>query len=98
MPVWVNHLAFAARDLEDLERRKQRPLEQGHDCMLIDHGLTVSLYATDPSGILVEFCATVRPVVTAENRRRAIDLLTAALPPIEGGPLSVQSFAAARRG
>jgi catechol 2,3-dioxygenase-like lactoylglutathione lyase family enzyme len=98
LPVWVNHIAFAASGLDDLERRKQRLLEHGHDCMVIDHGTAVSLYTTDPNGILVEFCATVRSIVTAENRRRAIELLTAAHPPVDGGPLSVESFAAARPG
>lgn len=96
LPVWVNHIAFAASGLDDLERRKQRLLECGHDCMRIDHGVAVSLYTTDPNGILVEFSATVRSIVTAENRRRALELLTAAHPPVDGGPLSVESFVAAR--
>ena len=64
--------------------------------MRIDHGVAVSLYTTDPNGILVEFSATVRSIVTAENRRRALELLTAAHPPVDGGPLSVESFVAAR--
>lgn len=58
LPPWVNHIAYRARDLEDMEVRKQRWLEHGYDVLEIDHNWCYSIYTTDPNRTLVEFCLT----------------------------------------
>jgi catechol 2,3-dioxygenase-like lactoylglutathione lyase family enzyme len=55
LPPWVNHYAFAADDLDDIERKKQRWLDTGYDVLEIDHNWVVSIYTLDPNGTLVEF-------------------------------------------
>ena len=77
LPIWVNHIAFAARDLDDIESRKQRWLEHGYDVMEIDHHWCTSIYTADPNGTLVEFCTTTREF-TAADKSEARRLLTAA--------------------
>lgn len=85
LPGWVNHLAFRATDLDDLEARKQRWLDHGHLVMRVDHGFCVSIYTNDPNGILVEFCATTVPLTEAD-REEAERLLRDPNPPLEGLP------------
>jgi catechol 2,3-dioxygenase-like lactoylglutathione lyase family enzyme len=58
LPEWVNHLAFAASDEEDLERRACRWLAHGLEVLEIDHNWCKSVYTRDPNGTLVEFCVT----------------------------------------
>lgn len=82
LPIWVNHLAFRADDLDDLERRKRRWLEHGHDVQEIDHGWCHSIYTVDPNGILVEFCTTTQPMTEAD-REEALRLLKDPKPPVE---------------
>ena len=60
LPHFVNHIAFAAADLDDLDARKDRWLSHGLDVVRIDHGWCTSVYANDPNGIMVEFCCTTR--------------------------------------
>ena len=88
LEAWVNHLAFAARDLDDIESRKQRMLANGHDVMEIDHGFCVSIYTMDPNGVLVEFCTDTKPY-TAEDRAHALATLTATEPELEDPPMPV---------
>lgn len=83
LPVWVNHLAFRAEPAE-LEDRKKRWLEAGHDVMEVDHGFCVSIYTVDPNGILVEWCADSRPL-DESDREEAERLLAAPNPPLESG-------------
>lgn len=90
---WVNHLAFAASSVEDLEARRDRWLANGHDAMQIDHGFCVSAYTMDPNGILVEFCVDVTPYTDAD-RRHALEALTADSPGDETPP-TPQFFRAA---
>ena len=56
LPVWVNHVAFAA----DEERARQAEERLAADdivpLMEVDHGWCVSIYYLDPNGIMVEFC------------------------------------------
>jgi len=85
LPVFINHIAFAARDLADLDARKNRWLAHGHDVMRADHGWCTSVYAVDPNGILVEFCATTRSF-TADDHREALELLSAQEPKIATPP------------
>ncbi len=63
----MNHLAFAASDLDDIEGRKQNWLDAGFDVVEIDHGWCTSIYTNDPNGILVEWCTDTKPY-TAEDR------------------------------
>jgi catechol 2,3-dioxygenase-like lactoylglutathione lyase family enzyme len=85
LPEWVNHLAFAAADLDDLEERKLRLLDAGHDVVEIDHRWCTSIYANDPNGILVEFCTTTRPFTDAD-REEAHRLLSDPAPPVMEPP------------
>jgi catechol 2,3-dioxygenase-like lactoylglutathione lyase family enzyme len=85
LPHWANHLAFHARDLADLEARKRRWLEHGHDVTEIDHGWCTSIYTNDPNGILVEFCATTR-ALGAGDREAARRLLEAPSPAVGDPP------------
>jgi catechol 2,3-dioxygenase-like lactoylglutathione lyase family enzyme len=84
LPLWSNHIAFAASDLDDIKRRRERWLAHGHDVAEIDHGWCVSIYTTDPNGILVEFCTTTREL-GADDREEALRLLADPNPPLGGG-------------
>ena len=83
---WVNHIAFHARDLDDIESRKKRWLDHGHDVVEIDHGFCVSIYTLDPSRILVEFCTDTAPY-TAADREQALALLRADAPALSDAPV-----------
>lgn len=85
LPRWTNHIAFAARDLSDIETRKLRMLEHGVDVMEIDHGWCTSIYANDPNGILVEFCTMTRELGAAD-REEALRLLRDPRPPVGEPP------------
>jgi catechol 2,3-dioxygenase-like lactoylglutathione lyase family enzyme len=85
LPAWVNHIAFDASSLDDLETRKQRWLANGIDAAEIDHGWCRSIYANDPNGILVEFCTTTREFTEADVHEAA-ELLFADEPRLEAPP------------
>ena len=74
LPVWSNHIAFAAGDLDDLAARRKRWLANGHDVMEADHHWCRSIYTQDPNGIMVEFCVNTRPF-NDEDRRDAEERL-----------------------
>ncbi|TMK88829.1 MAG: VOC family protein [Actinobacteria bacterium] len=97
LPEWVNHLAFAAADLDDLEARKQRWLESGHDVAELDHRWCTSVYTVDPNGILVEFCTTTK-ALTDEDRREAARLFADPQPPVMPAPDAKFFRAPARTG
>ncbi len=82
---WVNHVAFGARDLDEIETRKQRWLDAGYDVVEIDHGFCVSVYANDPNGILVEWCTDTKPYTQAD-RVAAQAAMDTAEPPLEQPP------------
>lgn len=67
LPIWVNHLAFYAKDLADLDGRKDRWLDHGIDVMEIDHGFCRSLYTVDPNRILVEWCCDTAAYTEADK-------------------------------
>jgi catechol 2,3-dioxygenase-like lactoylglutathione lyase family enzyme len=94
LPIWVNHLAFTADDLDDLARRRERWLAHGHDVMEIDHGMAVSIYTQDPNGILVEFCTLVHDFTEAD-REEALRLLRDPHPAVGAGPNSTRLWKAA---
>lgn len=66
LPIWANHIAFAAASLDDLAARRERWLAHGVDVMEIDHGWCTSIYAEDPNGVLVEFCTSTRAFSDAD--------------------------------
>ncbi|MGH0038416.1 MAG: VOC family protein [Myxococcota bacterium] len=70
LPEWTNHIAFKARDLDEIAAFRDRWLEHGYDVVEIDHNWCVSIYTTDPNGTLVEFCTTTAPF-SAGSRERA---------------------------
>ena len=83
---WVNHVAFAATSVEDLEARRDRWLAHGHDALQIDHGFCVSTYTMDPNGILVEFCVDTKPY-TADDKAHALAMLESASPELGEAPV-----------
>jgi catechol 2,3-dioxygenase-like lactoylglutathione lyase family enzyme len=85
LPMWTNHIAFDAADLDDLASRRQRWLDHGHTVSEIDHGWCTSIYTVDPNGILVEFCTTTA-AFTPDDRIRALDVLRAGSPDVEAMP------------
>jgi catechol 2,3-dioxygenase-like lactoylglutathione lyase family enzyme len=85
LPEWVNHVAFDAPTLDDLEARKQHWREHGLTVMEIDHGFCTSIYASDPNDILVEFCCTTR-AFTDEEVTTAPRLVHVAKPELESPP------------
>ncbi len=74
LPVWVNHIAFAAADLAEIESRKQRWLANGYSVLEIDHHWCTSIYTTDPNGTLVELCTSTR-AFDAADREHAREML-----------------------
>jgi catechol 2,3-dioxygenase-like lactoylglutathione lyase family enzyme len=84
LPPWTNHVAFGAADPADLDRRRERWLAHGVDVMEVDHGWCTSIYATDPNGILVEFCTTTDP--NFADRAGAERLLADPAPPLDPKP------------
>jgi len=76
MPVWVNHVAFQLDSLEELDVMKKRLLSKGiPQLMEVDHGAFISVYLTDPNGIMVEFCVTHRPEQMCQSPEEALRLL-----------------------
>lgn len=85
LPIWANHIAFSARDLEDITRRRERWLAHGVDVMEIDHGWCTSIYAKDPNGVLVEFCTSTR-ALTQADREQAVARLADPAPALDEEP------------
>jgi hypothetical protein len=67
LPVWVNHVAFHARDEDHLRACVDRWLAFGVDVAELDHGWCRSVYATDPNGILVEWCMDTLPLTDGDR-------------------------------
>jgi catechol 2,3-dioxygenase-like lactoylglutathione lyase family enzyme len=95
LPNFVNHIAFDSK-LDELDAKIDRWLDNGHDVVRIDHGWCVSIYANDPNGIMVEFCATTK-TPTAEDRREALRMLAAERPEISRDEPPIDFFEAASR-
>ena len=75
LPVWVNHVAFAA-DQARYDEVKQKMAEANVEpIMEIDHSWCQSVYYTDPNGIMVEFCLDTPGFVP--DQAKAKTLLTA---------------------
>jgi catechol 2,3-dioxygenase-like lactoylglutathione lyase family enzyme len=95
LPNFVNHIAFDSK-LDDLDAKRDRWLDQGYDVVRIDHGWCVSIYANDPNGIMVEFCATTK-TFGADARRTALERLNADRPEFSGGEPPIEFFEAHSR-
>ena len=67
LPSWVNHIAFHAADAADLDAHRETWLDRGIDVFELDHGFCRSIYATDPCGILVEWCTDTAPYTEADR-------------------------------
>jgi len=93
LPTFVNHIAFAAADLDEIDAFRDRWLSLGHDVVRVDHGWCVSIYADDPSGTMVEWCTTVR-AFTDHDRRLAMERLRAADPAVDTTPPPIEFFVA----
>ena len=85
VPAWVNHVAFEAPTLEDLAAHRKRWQEHGITVLEVDHEWCTSIYASDPNGLMVEFCCTTR-AFTDEELAEAARLLTHPSPPLEESP------------
>jgi len=85
LPAWVNHVAFDAPDLDDLAARCRRWQEHGISVVELDHGWCRSIYATDPNGILVEFCCTTA-AFSDDDAAEAARLLAEPAPAREAMP------------
>ncbi len=85
LPAWVNHLAFDAATLDDLAEHRERWRAHGHTVVEVDHEFCVSIYITDPNGILVEFCCDTRPL-DERDAAEAAELLAAENPPLSAVP------------
>src|SRR4051812_6008622 len=96
LPNFVNHIAFGAVDLDEIDVRKDRWLAHGNDVVRIDHGWCTSIYADDPGGTMVEFCATTR-AFTADDHREARELLAATEPPLNKIDPPIEFFEARSR-
>ena len=72
LPNFVNHIAFASTTSTTSTRGKDRWVANGHDVAQIDHGWCTSIYANDPSGIMVEFCTTTSEP-DASSRAKALE-------------------------
>ncbi|MGE4653349.1 MAG: VOC family protein [Myxococcota bacterium] len=88
LPIWTNHIAFLARDVADLEARRERWLAHGVSVMEVDHGWCHSIYANDPNGVMVEFCTSTREL-TAEDREEALALLHDPAPRVKEMPTPI---------
>jgi catechol 2,3-dioxygenase-like lactoylglutathione lyase family enzyme len=95
LPNFVNHIAFDSK-LDELDAKRDRWLDNGHDVVRIDHGWCVSIYANDPNGIMVEFCATTK-TFGADDRREALNLLTADRPEISRDEPPIEFYEARSR-
>ena len=82
LPIWVNHIAFDSPTLDELKARRTHWQEQGIEVLEIDHEWCTSIYATDPNGVMVEFCCTTR-AFTADEIAESDRLLRQANPPLE---------------
>ena len=56
LPVWINHIAFAATEERQRSVRAAFTAAGIAPLMEIDHDWCYSLYYLDPNGIMIEFC------------------------------------------
>jgi catechol 2,3-dioxygenase-like lactoylglutathione lyase family enzyme len=88
LPIWTNHIAFGCDDADGMVAKKQLWLDAGYDVMEIDHDWCISIYTTDPNGILVEWCYFTRQLDEADHAE-ALELLEATRPELGVPPTPV---------
>ena len=96
LPEWVNHLAFDAPTRPFLDEVRARWQARGITVPEVDHGFCVSIYTTDPNGILVEFCHNTR-ALDEHDAAEAARLLAEPAPAVEPPPAITIHRAAAGR-
>jgi catechol 2,3-dioxygenase-like lactoylglutathione lyase family enzyme len=84
LPAWVNHVAFDATP-DTLAEGRDRWLAAGIDVAEVNHGFCISIYATDPNGVLVEWCCDTREL-NDDDRLTAERLLADPAPPFDPPP------------
>jgi catechol 2,3-dioxygenase-like lactoylglutathione lyase family enzyme len=89
LPEGINHLAFNAGSVAELEARKLAWVSAGLDVLEIDHNWCRSVYTRDPNGNMVEFCLTTGSFTSAD-RETAITALTAQEPVFSPPPASIK--------
>jgi catechol 2,3-dioxygenase-like lactoylglutathione lyase family enzyme len=68
LPGAFYHFALYCENVEALARKREELLARGVDVTaILDHEWCHSIYFRDPNGLLLEYCATVRPC-TAEDK------------------------------
>lgn len=75
LPQWTNHIAFGVADAASLTDCRERLLAAGHVVTDMDHHWCHSIYATDPNGVMVEFCLTTA-AFSKQDRADALAALT----------------------
>jgi catechol 2,3-dioxygenase-like lactoylglutathione lyase family enzyme len=86
LPPWVNHVAFAASDLDDLAAHRDRWLAHVYDVLELDHRWCRSIYVDDPGGTTVEFCCTLTPFASGEAADAEMLRRASGAPPLGSGP------------
>jgi catechol 2,3-dioxygenase-like lactoylglutathione lyase family enzyme len=90
LPAWVNHIAFAVGP-EGLAPHRDRWLANGIDVIELDHEFCVSIYAHDPNGTLVEWCADTRPLDDNDRAEAEASLFDPAPRQDPVPPVTIQS-------
>lgn len=85
VPNYVNHIAFDVYSMDELNQRREQWQAAGQDVLEIDHNWCRSIYTTDPSDNMVEFCLTTGSFSSAD-RDHALATLTAAKPEFSKPP------------
>ena len=75
VPDQINHIAFNAPDLDNLNQRKDAWQRAGLNVLEVDHNWCHSIYTKDPNGNMVEFCVTTGTFST-EDRELALKAIT----------------------
>jgi catechol 2,3-dioxygenase-like lactoylglutathione lyase family enzyme len=82
LPWWINHIAFAVKDLDELETKKQHWLASGQKVSEVVHEFITSIYTKDPDGNMVEFTTNTCPL-TDDDREEAHRLLLDDTPAVD---------------
>ncbi|MEZ5568149.1 MAG: VOC family protein [Halioglobus sp.] len=88
LPDQINHIAFNAADIAELQQRKERWLQAGLSVLEIDHNWCHSIYTKDPNDNLVEFCVTTGDF-SPQDRRAALEALDAVEPAFSPPPAAI---------
>lgn len=70
--VGMYHIAWAVKDLDELEQMKDRLMQHGALVGSSDHGVNKSLYAVDPDGLEFEVTWVVPPHLWGDEEHAAI--------------------------